>query len=114
MNPIGYIGYSILSDISGKGRFEPPPYFKDVRQTAPDELFLGSEDLMRPKKPGTPFRIVYGDQTVMDREHALNLAGYDGVEMVVVPDCKHEVTTRLLELDRFNDLFIALLKDAGQ
>lgn len=114
MQPIGYIGYSILSDISDKGKLQAPRYFRDLRGSVPDEVFFSAEEIMSQRQPGVPFKIVYGDQTAIDRDHALNLQAYEGVELVVVPESKHEVTGRLLELGRFNDLFTTLLEGAGR
>ena len=107
--PIGYLGYSIYTDLSEEATVEHPPLFKSIRQELPAEVCLNLPRLRKEQSNAFPLCIHYGERSALDTSHAELLRGQPGVQVVSIPDNHHTVPSQMLADGTFTRGFTALL-----
>lgn len=113
MKPLGYVGYSLISDLSGRA-YRVPSYYEALRDKITPDLFLSAGEIMQLRtSTETPFHIIYGGLAPKDREQAQLLEGHDNVHLTELADCNHETTSMMLEKRCFNDIYERMLQEAG-
>jgi hypothetical protein len=109
MNIIGYVGYSITSDISAGTQLPVRSMYERLMQGIDPTLLRDlRQDIV---ESGTLNGFIhYGQRHAIDRAHAEHLEGIEGVDLICHTSARHEVTAHLLEEGRFLDSFIHLTK----
>ena len=106
----GYLGFSQDIDLSPESTQEPNRYFTpEVRARLDPRWLLDLREVLEKADPGVPRQIYYGGKMPRDKGHALHLEGVAGVEVVCLPDSRHETVLDLMASGEFLDLFRRLL-----
>lgn len=99
--PIGYVGYSIYSDLSAEAVIEQPKPFLRIKHELAPEACLSPVDMFRGQSISYPFTVYHGGMSAMDTAHANLLRAHDGMEVKCLPDSYHEIPSYLLETGDF-------------
>lgn len=109
MDPLGYAGYSIYTDVSDHAAVERPGIFAKIRHEVPSELFMNLSDLQEVQSASFPCSIFHGGKSALDKAHAELLRGHDRIEVVGLKDSHHDVTSFLMEEGEFLKPFQTLV-----
>ncbi len=108
----GYLGFSQDIDLSPESTQEPNRYFTpEVRAWLDPRWLLDLRKELEKSDPGVPRWLYYGGKMPRDKGHALHLEGVAGIEVVCLPDSRHETVLDLMAAGEFLDLFRRLLAE---
>ena len=108
----GYLGFSQNTDLSPHSNLSRPWFLTDEVYSQLDPRWLID---LRPRladaDPRIPRILCYGSRSIMDTEHALNLAGLASVRLVRLHRSAHNTIQFLLAKGRLTAAFSALVAD---
>lgn len=109
MKSVGYIGYSISTDISPDTTLPKRSMYEKLANKLDGSIFI---DLKKEIADGrtSSYSLYYGQREPKDRAHAKHLEGVKGVRVVSHEHSGHEVTAHLLEDGQFLEPFSRLLE----
>jgi hypothetical protein len=105
----GYLGLSVLTDLSRESNLFPGKYFKDEARSKIDEKYLiNLRVLAESKNDRVQRQIVFGEKSVVDAAHASNMAGLPDLKITEL-NSGHQTVGALIEDRAFLECFQSLL-----
>lgn len=104
-DPVGYVGYSIYTDLSDRAHVDLPRIFLEIRDEVPPEMCLSPDDMLKGQPISYPCIVYYGGRSALDSAHAELLRDHEGIEVICLPDNFHETPSYLLETGEFTRPF---------
>ncbi|MCX7347263.1 MAG: hypothetical protein NTU78_16290 [Alphaproteobacteria bacterium] len=110
MDPIGYLGYSIFTDISDEAEVKRPMIYQKIRHQLPSDLFMNLAGKLRERPAPLQGSIYFGERNALDSAHAELLRKIEGINLTSLTESNHDVTSFLLEEGRFLKPFETLVQ----
>jgi hypothetical protein len=104
-----YLGFSVVSDLSGKSAIYPGKFFTDEVRAQVDPKWLVNLRHVLLESSKFPRRdIFFGNDHNKDAEQARNLEGITETKIIGLRDCGHQTIAALMESDRLTNIFQSL------
>jgi len=85
-----YLGFSIASDLSPGSKIFPGKYFTpQVRRGIDKKHLVNLRHLAVDTKDGVDRTLVFGKESAVDCDHAMNMAGIPAIRLVGLNNCDH-------------------------
>jgi hypothetical protein len=85
-----YLGFSIASDLSFGSKIFPGKFFTpEVRRGIDKKNLVNLRNLAVDAKDGVDRTLIFGKESMVDRDHAMNMAGIPALTVVGLDNCDH-------------------------
>jgi hypothetical protein len=109
----GYLGFSVITDLSRESTLFPGKYFRDEVRSRIDAIhLLNLRTLAELSNNRVPRQIIFGEKSAVDAAHAANMAGLPNLKTTKL-NSGHQTVGALIEHRVLFDYFQRLLFETG-
>jgi hypothetical protein len=110
----GYLGFSIVSDMRLDTTLPTDVFIsKDIRNMVDPKFLVELSGLTDTNRNGVPRRVVVGANSEVDQRFADLIVGVPRLEVIKVPDCRHDTPEAMLPTGQLQAQFDWLLAQAN-
>ena len=98
----GYVGFSLLTDLSKGSPIDPGPFFPAKSRDSTDDAYLiNLRDLADATNDRVKRLIFFGADSAIDTAHAKNMEGVPNLRTIKVGKSGHDTVAALIERRKF-------------